>query len=220
MFKWICLGVAVVFLSLVVWMINDIRLEVHRSTAVVRTTGESVNENLPAILEKSRQTTNALSNNLPEVVEKVRKSTDTISKNLPTMVERIDKTTEVLAELAEDIRQLKELAGVTTKERDKSLVAYGISVLKKIETSGGIIGLKKKTFGSGLKNTKPAAEWAVGARKEALFLALLVKSKKEMLTRLAKNKFGSNWYIQFPDKDPVPLLDWLRENHPESKDLG
>jgi hypothetical protein len=219
MFKWVCLGVAAVFLTAAGWMLNDIRLQVRKSTGIVETAGESVNENLPAILEKSRQTTDTVSKNLPEVVAKAKASTEALAKNLPRVVERVDRTTEVLADLAEDVRLLKELAGVNTAVRDKSLVAYANSVLKKVETSGGVIGLRK-AFGAGLKNTRPAAEWVVGARREALFLSLLVKSKKEMLTRLAKNKFGSHWYIQVPDQAPVTLLDWLKENHPESKDLG
>jgi hypothetical protein len=200
MFKWLCLGVAVVFLAVVCWMINDIRLHVRRSAGVVNEAGQNINEHLPAIVQKSRQ------------------ATETLSKNLPPMVDHAAAAAEELAELAADIRQLKELAGVTNTVRDQNLLAYANSLLRTIETSGGVIGVKK-TFSQGLKNTRPAAEWAVGARKEALFLSLLVKSKKEMLTRLAKTKFGSHWYIQLPDKQPATLLDWLRENHPGSRDL-
>jgi hypothetical protein len=40
-----------------------------------------------------------------------------------------------------------------------------------------------------------------------------------MLTRLAKTKFGSPWYIELPGKEPQTLLDWLKENHPESREL-
>jgi hypothetical protein len=201
MFKWTCLAVAVVFLSVAAWMINDIRVQVRRSVEEVSTAGESINEALPDIVQKTRQVS------------------DTVSKTLPEVVQHVSRSAEELAELAEDIRQLKELAGVTTKDRDKSLVAYGNSVLKAIESSGGQIGVKK-SFGKGLKNLRDAREWAVGARKEALFLSLLVKSKKEMLIRLAKTKFGSHWYIQLPDKEPMRLLDWLKENHPESRDLA
>jgi hypothetical protein len=200
MFKWLCLGVATVFLVVAGWMINDIRLQVRRSAEVVDSAAQNINEHLPTIVQKSRQTTDAL------------------SKNLPPMVEHAAQAAEELAELSADIRQLKELAGVTHTVRDQNLVAYANSLLKKIETSGGVIGVKK-TFSQGLKNTRPAAEWAVGARKEALFLSLLVKSKKEMLTRLAKTKFGSHWYMQMPGKEPATLLDWLKENHPESHDL-
>jgi hypothetical protein len=200
MFKWACLAVACVFLGLLAWLANDLRLEVHQSAQIVRDTGATINESLPAI------------------VDKTRKSTDTLAEHLPEIVEKTRTTTETLAELAEDIRQLKELAGVSTPARDKNLIAYATSVLDFIDASGGTIGLKK-TLGSGLKSPVPAREWAVGARKEALLLTVLSNSKKEFLTRLTRNKFRFPWYIQFGEKEPVTLLDWLKTNHPATKEL-
>ena len=219
MFRWVCLGVAVAFLASVLWMLNDIRVQVRLSGERIRTAGGSLEENLPAIVEKTRQTTETLSQNLPQVIARVDKMTLTLSENLPDLVDRAGKASEVVAELAEDIRQLKELAGVTSSVRDKSLVAYANSLLAAVESSGGTIGVKK-TLSKGLKNTRPAAEWVVGARKEALILTILVKSKKEMLTRLGKTKLGANWMIEFPDQEPMSLIDWLQRNHPESKELG
>jgi len=182
MFKWVCLGVAIVFLAALTWMINDLRLEVRRSAQTVQSVGQTVNEHLPEIVEKTRT------------------------------------TAETLAELAEDIRQLKELAGMSHTPRDQNLVAYANGVLNAIESSGGTIGLRKS--GGGLRNPLPAKEWAVGARKEALFLTVVAKSKKELLTRLAKNKFGSSWHIQVGDKEPMPLLEWLQKNHEATRELG
>jgi hypothetical protein len=200
MFKWTCLAIAVVFLLVIGWMVNDLRLQVRQSLQTVDSAGRTINDNLPAL------------------VERTRKTTDTVSERLPEIVEKIQKTTEVVAELSEDLNQLKELAGVTNTMRDKNLVAYADSVLKAIESSNGTIGLKK-TVGRGLKNTLPARVWAVGARKEALFLTLLVRSKSEMVTRLCKTKLGFNWYMQIGDAEPLPLLDWLKEHHPETRDV-
>ena len=219
MFKWSCLGVATVFLVAVLWILNDIRLQVRESGTRIRTAGGSLEENLPAIVEKTRQTTETLSQNLPQVIARVDKMTLTLSDNLPDLVDRAGKASEVIAELAEDIRQLKELAGISASARDKSLVAYANGLLGAVESSGGTIGVKK-TVGKGLKNTRPAAEWVVGARREALVLTILVKSKKEMLTRLGKTKLGANWMIELPDKEPMTLIDWLRQNHSESKEVG
>jgi hypothetical protein len=199
MFKWVCLGVAVVFLTALAWMINDLRLEVRRSAQTVQGVAQSVNEHLPAIVEKSRKSTEVLAEHLPEIVEKTR------------------TTAETLAELAEDIRQLKELAGMSHTPRDQNLVAYANGALNAIESSGGTIGLRKS--GGGLKSPLPAKEWAVGARKEALFLTVVAKSKKELLTRLTKNKFGSSWYIQVGDKEAVPLVEWLQQNHAATREL-
>lgn len=219
MFRWAFLGTAAAFLAAVVWILNDIRLQVRQSGERIRAASGALEENMPTIVEKTRQSTETLSKNLPQVVARVDKMTLTLSENLPDLVDRIGKTSEVIAELAEDIRQLKELAGVTSGARDKSLVAYANGLLQAVELSGGSIGVHKP-FGKGLKNTRPAAEWVVGARKEALILTILVKSKKEMLTRLGKTKLGANWMIEFPEKEPVPLIDWLRLNHPESKEVG
>src|SRR4051812_11201434 len=141
MFKWICLGVAMFFLVLLSWMVNDLRLQARHSGEVVKETGRTINQHLPDIVEKTRT------------------------------------TAETLAELSEDLRQLKELAGVAHTVRDKNLVSYATSLLDTVEASGGQIGVKKMLGGSGLKNLVPAKEWVVSARKEALVLAVLVRSK-------------------------------------------
>jgi hypothetical protein len=201
MFKWICLAVAVSALTVLAWLVNDVRLHIRQSSQVVHATGQTVNEHLPTIVDRTRRTTDTVAEHLPEIVAKARQSTET------------------LAELAEDIRQLKELAGVSNTTRDKNLVAYADSVLDCIEASGGTIGLKKTFGGSGLRNTLPVKEWVVAARKEALFLTVVAKSKKELVTRLADSKFGSPWQIQVGGQEPVTLLDWLKANHAATKEL-
>jgi hypothetical protein len=201
MFKWICLAVAVVFLSVLTWMLNDMRLELRRSSELLQKTGKTINEHLPAIVDKTRKTTDSLAEHLPEIVQKLRTTASTV------------------AELTEDIRQLRELVGLAGGgKRDDGLVAYANSVLGAVEKSGGVIGLKK-LGGRGLKNPVPAKEWVVGARREALVLSLLARSRAEMLTRLGKNKFGFNWYLQVGDGEPVTLIDWLKANHPPTQEL-
>lgn len=213
LFRWLCLGIAVLFLIVAGWMINDIRLHIRRSAEIVKRSGENINEHLPSIVQKSKQTTDLLSKNLPEVVDKVRRSTETVSENLPEVIDRVDRTTEVVAELAEDIRQLKELAGLVSAKRDENLVAYANSVFRQIETAEGMIG-NKKVLGKGIKNALPAKEWVVGRRKWALWWTVRAKSKKELLEMISKG-----WYMEFPDKEPIPLIDWLREKHAETKAL-
>lgn len=177
MFKWICLIVAVAFLASLLWLVNDVRLEVRRA------------------------------------VDAVKQSSTKVNEHLPTIVEKAERTTVTLANLADDIRQLKELLGVANSPRDKNLVSYADRLLDVIEKSGGTIGVTK-TLGSGLKNTVPALEWVVAARKEALFLTMVAKSKTELLNRLTETKFGSAWHIQLPEQEPLPLVDWLKAHHP------
>ena len=219
MFKWACLAVAVLFLSVALWMLNDIRLQVHRGARVIDDAGETVSTELPEIIQSSRVTSETVARNLPEVVAKVRAGTDTLSKSLPRVVERIDRTSEIVAELAEDIRQLKELAGLKAVPRDRNVVVYAESVLQKIASSGGVIGLKKN-LGKGLKNPQPATDWVEAERREAALMAVLGRSKKQMLQAIVKSKLGFSWFIQLPGQKPVKLLDWLRENHEETRGLG
>ncbi len=53
LFRWACLAVAVVALAGLGWMINDLRRELERST-------QTVNENLPVILEQTKTSTATL----------------------------------------------------------------------------------------------------------------------------------------------------------------
>ncbi|MBA2543826.1 MAG: hypothetical protein H0V17_29550 [Deltaproteobacteria bacterium] len=53
MFKWVCLGVAIVGAAIVIWMLNDMRTEVKR-------TNEMVGERLPRILENVEKGTATL----------------------------------------------------------------------------------------------------------------------------------------------------------------
>jgi hypothetical protein len=201
MFKWICLAVAVLFLAALAWMINDVRLEIRRSTQLIRATGQTLNEQLPPIVDKSKKTADILTEHLPEIVQKTRTTVDTV------------------AELADDIRQLRELLVGTHTPKDTKLVTYANSVLKRIEASEGKIGLKKLPPGKGLKNPLPAKEWVAGVRLKTVFLTVVAKSKKELVTRLGKNKFGLHWYMEVGGKDAMTLLDWLKANHPETSEV-
>jgi hypothetical protein len=190
MFKWACLLLAAVALAGLGWAINDARLELKRST-------RTLNE----ILDKARTSTDTVAASLPEILAKTRTSADT------------------LAQLSEDVRQLRGLAGLSDRGRDRSLVAYAGGVLDAVEGSGGKVGLLKK-LGGGMKDVVPASEWVVGARREAVALVFVARSRAEVLDRLCKNLFGSDWYIQVDDGKPVPLREWIKANHPESRSAG
>ncbi len=151
----------------------------------------------------------------------LKQTSQTVNEHLGEILLNVKKSTETLAILSEDIKQLRDLAGVASgTPRDRTLVAYADSILDFIESTDAQIGLEKKIIGSGLKSLMPAQEWVVDARKEALWLTFRAKSRNELLERLCKNKFGSSWFIEFEAKEPLPLLDWLKENHPETKENG
>lgn len=201
MFKWACLTVATGFLAVLLWMVNDLRIEIRHSTQLIQDSGQSVKQHLPAIVDRTEKTSNTLSKHLPDMMEKAHTSVDTV------------------AELAADIRQIKELLVGHNPPKDASLVAYATSVLQAIEASGGTVGQKKLTFGKGLKNALPAKDWVHSARLEATYLAFVAKSKKDLVTRLSKSKLGFAWYIEVGAAEPQPLLDWLEAHHAETREI-
>ena len=144
----------------------------------------------------------------------LKQTARTLNENLPQILENTNRSTETLAVLAEDMRNLRDLAGATG--RDRSLAVFADRLLDKIESSGGRIGLKK-LLGSGLKDELSAEEWAVSARKEGLWLAFRAKSQTELLERLCANKYGSTWMIRLGNEDPQPLHDWLSKSLPETE---
>ena len=150
----------------------------------------------------------------------VQRSVRALNEHLPELLEKTKKSTETLAVLSEDIKQLRDLAGMANGPRDRSLAAYADSILDLIHSSGGKIGLDKKVFGGGLKEVQSAEEWVVAARKEALLLTVRARSRTELLTRLCENKFGSPWYMQIADEKPQQLIDWLKQSHSETRDLA
>lgn len=200
LFRWVCLAGGGVFLAAVLWILNDIRLHVRQSAEVVKRNGETIHEHLPVI------------------VERTRRATEVIDRDLPGVLQSAGKITETLAGLAEDIRQIKALAGMSAGPRDKGVVAYATSVLDAIEKSGGKIGVKK-VLGKGLKNPQPAEEWVRGERLEVLALTALGRSRAGLLRGITTTKWGSEWWIAVDGKEPVKLHDWLLTNHPETKEL-
>ena len=149
----------------------------------------------------------------------LKQSARTLNEKLPVILENTKSSTETLKDLSKDIRALRDLAGVSNETRDRSLVTYADELLDLVEASGAEIGLKKKLIGSGLKEVVPADEWTTGARKEALWLSFRAKSKRELLERMTKNRFGSDWYIVVGDESPQKLADWLREHHDETAQM-
>jgi hypothetical protein len=195
MFKWSCLAVATAALLVFGWMLNDLRLEIKR-------TGEHLNQQLPRILEQTEQVTRTANDNLPHLLERSR------------------VTAETFAEIAEDIKQLKELAGVTAGPRDKTLVSYAISVLARVEKEDASVGLRNPIPRGGLLRASPAKQWVADVRLWAVFLASRPKPKADYLKELCEMPLLKQpYYIQHGDQAPVPLLDWLKANHAESKSL-
>ena len=152
--------------------------------------------------------------------QEIRRTNDTVNAHLPQILTNVNTATTTLAALSGDINSFRDLAGLAgSTPQDASLVAYADSIVDFLEQQPqGQIGLQK-LVGKGLKDVITSAEWARDSRKEALWLTVRASTKQELLERMAKNKFGSDWYFTAPGIEPMPLIEFLRLNHPASKGL-
>jgi hypothetical protein len=192
-------------------MVNDMRLEVKR-------TGQMIDQRLPEILHNTDRAVNTVNQRLPQILVRLDQITKLIDEHLPATLEKTQTITDTLVELAGDIKDYQELlGGVHAVTRDQSVVRYANSVLKFLDGQEGVIGLKKGVTGKGLKSAVPVKEWVAGARKKAALLTVLAKDRPDFLRRLCTSAFGSTWHIHPKGHEPVPLHDWIRQNHEESK---
>ncbi|MGE0713214.1 MAG: hypothetical protein AB7N76_34160 [Planctomycetota bacterium] len=144
-------------------------------------------------------------------------ATEVVNQHLPKILARVEGSSATLAALSDDIKQMRELAGASGP-RDQSLTLYANRLLETIERAPVQVGVEK-LLGKGLKDPLPAAEWARDGRKEALWLAFRARSKRELLERLSKNKFGSDWLVLAEGAEPEPMASWLAARDPETKAL-
>lgn len=194
MFKWTCFATATVLLSALTWMVNDVRLKARDSIDRVERISATVTKHIPALVERTEKTTALLAENIPALLGKARASV------------------EMVVRVADELRSVRELA----LGKDTGLTAYATSVLTALEGAPGKIGVLKLLSSKELQSPTPVREWVAGARLEASVLALTLRSRKDLLTGLTRNKFGASWYLEQEGKPPVLLLDWLKANHPET----
>jgi hypothetical protein len=228
MFKWVCLGVAVVALAAFGWMLNDMRLQVRavaaRTERLANKTDELVEKTdrrLPNLLAQAELVAGQLNRNLPRILAQTEKATSAVNAQLPAMLAQSEITVDRLAELADGLRQYRALMGVVHGAgQNKGLVSYGESVLGLVGGQKATIGVKKPGTAGALKNLVPAKQWAGAARPEAAFLGLIAKNKAEVLHGLARSgSLAGPLQIQLADAAPRLLADWVQEMHPESKGL-
>lgn len=149
----------------------------------------------------------------------LRRTNETVNAHLPQILANVNTATTTLAAVSKDINSFRDLAGLVDTPQDRSLVVYADSILDFLEQqTTGQIGVTK-VVGSGLKDLVTAADWARDSRKEALWLTFRASTKEELLRRIGKTKFGSDWYFVAPGIEPTKLIDFLKNNHAESKGL-
>src|SRR5262249_8479047 len=102
-FKCVCLPLGVGFLSVLTWMVNDVRLKVRRTAEVVGETGETLNERLPEILNRTLLVTETVS----ELATDVRNVKAAIGKS------PLAKGDEELSAYASGVIEAVEKSGAT-----------------------------------------------------------------------------------------------------------
>jgi hypothetical protein len=148
----------------------------------------------------------------------LKRTNQLVHDHLPAILANVKVASETVARVSKDIEGLRDLAGLSAPG-DRALATYADSVLDFLEQQPGKIGLEK-LVGKQLKDLVPAADWARDARKEALWLTFRARTRAELLDRLGKTKLGSPWYYAPPAGGaPVPLIDFLKRQHPGSAQL-
>lgn len=157
---------------------------------------------------------------LDDARRELKRTNQLVHDHMPAILENAKVASDTVARLAKDIESMRDLAGLSAAASgDRSLATYADSVLDFLEQQPGGIGLEK-LIGHEMKGVIPAADWARDARKEALWLTFRARTRAELLERLGKNKLGSPWHYVPPGGGaPVPLIDFLKRQHPESGKL-
>jgi hypothetical protein len=228
MFKWTCLGVAVVALAAFGWMLNDLRLQVQAVAARADRLAsradelvEKTDNRLPPLLSQAEQIAAQLNRHLPRILAQTEKATAAVNAQLPPLLAESETTVERLADLADGLRQYRALMGVVHGAgQNKDLLSYGASILGLVGGQNATIGVKKPGTAGPLKHPMPAKQWAAAAQPELPFLSLIAKTKGEVLHGLAHTRsLAGPLQIQLADAAPRLLADWIQEMHPESKDV-
>jgi hypothetical protein len=214
MFKWTCLLVAVLALCAFGWMLNDMRLQMGALA-------HKADEHLPSILTKTDRLTTQLDEHLPKLLDRTEDAVKTINTHLPVLLIHSEAAVDNLADLSGGFKQYKGLfALLNPATQSKSMFSYGSSVLNWVEGQPDVkIGAKKPGNSQELKQVVSGKEWAAAAKGDAHFLSLISTTKAEMLHGLAKTNSAVALHVQVGKEPPRPLADWIKEKHPESRDM-
>jgi hypothetical protein len=225
MFKWICLLVAIAALGGFGWMLNDMRVEVKAlAEKADRLTGQAevllakTDEHLPQIMAQTEKVTSQLDSHLPRILRTTEKASETINSQLPTLLTHSETAVDSITDLSDNFKQYKGLMGaVHAATKHEGLLSYGASILGFLDGSDATIGVKKPD--GGLKHAMPAKAFAAAANGDVQFLSLVSRTKEDMLHGLARSKSLAALHVQVGDRSPQLLAAWLKESHPESKDV-
>src|SRR5688572_23232668 len=73
----------------------------------------------------------------------LRQTAATVNEKLPSILEKTERSAAALAELSQDVSQLRDLAGATGP-RDATLATYADAILDRVEKSGMMLGTRAR----------------------------------------------------------------------------
>jgi hypothetical protein len=143
----------------------------------------------------------------------VRETNAMVKEKLPPILDNSKRASDALVKVTDDIAAIRNLISPLAgdgggKGGPVALAKFADKVLLSIQSQDVMIHSK----GSG---PKKAAEWAKGERKEALYLAFSVNSKRELLDKMCQTAFGNSWMVSADGKGGEPMRAWLLRKHPE-----
>jgi len=147
------------------------------------------------------------------------------------IAENSKKGTATLVQVADDLRDLRDLAGISNNGSNASFSRYARHVIELVAKEKGAhlipadggrisqaLNIAKEVI-SGKEEPLSLDKWTVRARRHALWLVFTCESRKEILDGLCQTGVGQQWMIQIPGKEPLPLIDWVKQHDPESQKL-
>jgi hypothetical protein len=143
----------------------------------------------------------------------VRETNALVQEKLPPILDNSQRASEMLVKLTEDITAIRNLISPLAgdgsgKGSPVALAKFADKVLLSIQSQDVMIHSKGSS-------PRKAAEWAKGERKEALYLAFSVNSKRELLDKMCQTVFGNPWMVSADGKGGEPMRAWLLRKYPE-----
>lgn len=145
---------------------------------------------------------------LYETSQTLKVSVSRANENLAIVLEN---TNRVIAEFSKQAGDAHSKALEIVQKADRNR-AFGNSILDKIEATDCEVGKKAWIMRWELKGKISCRQWAAQARQEVRFMSFDTYNESEMIEHLSKTLLGGDWYIQLPEKKPIPLRKWIEEN--------
>lgn len=203
---WTALGIFFVTASILIYVALSIRAHTEEMHNEMQPTIQMVDENSQEFVDSIEAT-----------AETVRTSVARLLKHSENVTLSAEIVAQTATETSENMKLVLRLLGLEGEAKEKSTLAYVVSLVEFVRESKGTIALAK-VWGNGLDkdSTYSATEWADGERVESFLLVLASNTRAEILEKFCRNTFGRPWLIVFENQKPIELKTWILQHHKET----